>query len=143
MRKPANPVACAACSKMFVPDRNKPGPRYCSKKCIWKATKGPEFNARIAKASAAKRGDIQRGRGEGKAYRKRDGRHEHRIVAEQKLGRKLLRSEVVHHKDGDKLNNAPDNLIVMRQGKHMQEHGLGIPGMKLLWEPWKYRKDRS
>jgi HNH endonuclease len=39
-------------------------------------------------------------------------RHLHRIVAEQALGRALRPGEIVHHKDGDKLNNDPSNLEV-------------------------------
>lgn len=35
---------------------------------------------------------------------------EHRYVMEQMLGRKLLRTENIHHKDGNKQNNHPDNL---------------------------------
>jgi HNH endonuclease len=31
----------------------------------------------------------------------------------QKLGRTIDRREVVHHRDGDKLNNAPENLMVI------------------------------
>ena len=36
----------------------------------------------------------------------------HRIIAEQSIGRKLKRGEVVHHLDEDKTNNSPDNLVV-------------------------------
>lgn len=36
----------------------------------------------------------------------------HRQVAELKIGRKLRRGEVVHHKDGNPTNNNPDNLEV-------------------------------
>lgn len=57
------------------------------------------------------------GKGEGKAYKKVHQRHEHRIVAEQMLGRKLLKGEVVHHIDGNKLNNNPDNLMVFKSQK--------------------------
>lgn len=40
------------------------------------------------------------------------GVYEHIVIAEQKLGRPLKDLEVVHHIDGDKDNNAPDNLAV-------------------------------
>ena len=37
----------------------------------------------------------------------------HRRVMEEKLGRKLKSSEIVHHIDGNKLNNDPDNLMLV------------------------------
>lgn len=42
---------------------------------------------------------------------------EHRLVLARKLGRALLPHETVHHKDGDRLNNHPDNLE-LRVGRH-------------------------
>jgi hypothetical protein len=131
---------CAECGKQFRPARNyNPPQKYCGRRCAWKATKGPAYNAEISRASSSKRGDVQRGRGEGKVYRKRDGRHEHRIVAEQKIGRPLRKGEVVHHVDGDKLNNDPNNLQVMSQRQHMREHGIGVPGVRPDWQPWTAR----
>jgi len=49
---------------------------------------------------------------------------EHRLVAEQKLGRSLLPREVVHHIDCNKQNNHPDNLeILPNNTAHMRKHG--------------------
>lgn len=50
---------------------------------------------------------------------------EHRYVMEQHLGRKLDRSEHVHHKDGDGLNNAIENLQVMSARDHQHHHLMG------------------
>ena len=49
-------------------------------------------------------------------------RETHRYVMEQKLGRKLLRTEIVHHIDGNKLNNNPDNLELMTLVEHTRMH---------------------
>jgi uncharacterized C2H2 Zn-finger protein len=132
-----NPRPCECCGTIFKPSRKRGDARFCSKSCIWKVTRGPEFNRRIGREYADKIGDAQRHRGDGKGYVKRRGRHEHRIVAEESLGRALLSTEVVHHIDGNKQNNDPTNLAVMTQGEHMREHGLGIPGAPLAHEPWK------
>ncbi len=49
--------------------------------------------------------------------------YEHILVAEKKLGRLLDTStETVHHKDGDKLNNHPDNLEVKTRVEHGNHH---------------------
>lgn len=47
---------------------------------------------------------------------------EHRLVMEKKLGRYLEPHEVVHHKDGDKLNNDPENLELTTLAEHTGEH---------------------
>ena len=62
-------------------------------------------------------------------YEKTLGRHTHRIMAEQKIGRPLHPGEVVHHIDGDKHNNAPDNLMVFEsQAEHARWHKLNERG---------------
>lgn len=50
--------------------------------------------------------------------------YEHIVVMEEKLGRPLNASEVVHHKDENKLNNVPDNLELMNNhSDHAKLHG--------------------
>jgi hypothetical protein len=49
---------------------------------------------------------------------------EHILVAEQKIGRQLRPGEEVHHVDGDKQNNAADNLLVLLQEEHVRLHVL-------------------
>lgn len=44
-------------------------------------------------------------------------RKEHFIVAEEMLGRPLVKGEVVHHIDGDKLNNRRNNLCILPNEK--------------------------
>lgn len=59
---------------------------------------------------------------------------EHRLVMEQKLGRPLAQGEVVHHIDGDKANNHPDNLeLFADNGQHLRRE----------WEKPEWRAHQS
>jgi len=51
---------------------------------------------------------------------------EHRLVLERILNRYLTESEVVHHKNGDKTDNDPNNLILFaNNGEHLGVELLG------------------
>ncbi len=48
----------------------------------------------------------------------------HAVIMEERLGRRLLPKEVVHHVDGDKTNNNIDNLALMTQSGHGRLHRM-------------------
>lgn len=49
--------------------------------------------------------------------------YEHRLVMSEKLGRPLKDKEIVHHVNGDTLDNRIENLeLVESNGKHISEH---------------------
>lgn len=58
---------------------------------------------------------------------------EHRLVMEEHIGRLLHRTEVVHHKDGDKQNNHIDNLqLYASNADHLRDE---LAGRCPNWSP--------
>lgn len=47
----------------------------------------------------------------------------HRLIMEEKLGRKLLRTEIIHHKNGNPSDNRLENLeVLVSQSSHAKHH---------------------
>lgn len=120
---------CATCGKVFykIPTDRRCKTTYCSRACYMPAlaARNREQNSRGQTPEAKEKlrnahliePDLR------KTYTKIHGRHTHRIVAEQMLGRPLKEGEVVHHIDGNKQNNSPENLMVFAsQSDHAKWH---------------------
>ena len=116
------------------------GERYgVSQKSVWRFMKNNGIKARVAykRDQRGEKNDYWRGgcvRSEGYIFRvalghpkaKKCGNYvrEHVLVAETALGRLLRDDEVVHHIDGDKSNNSPENLAVMTRAEHSHYHAM-------------------
>lgn len=64
--------------------------------------------------------------------------YEYILIAEEMLGRYLVKGEIVHHKNGDVTDNRPENLEVMRQSEHMKRHMKDLHN-----EKWKANNHRT
>jgi hypothetical protein len=111
---------CEMCGKAFVAQscRVKVGlARFCSRAChaqsrIGQTRATPQNGRTISSAGyVVVLTDVNQ------------RRYEHRLVMERILGRPLARNEVVHHIDGNKQNNLPENLRVLTPSEHTLLHG--------------------
>lgn len=118
---------CEGCGKDFTnSDPTYPEQKFCTQACSLKRFHNKEHYTKFGKAGGAARA-AQRDPAKPSTYLKVPGTdiHVHRAVAEEQLGRKLVRGEVVHHDDENRHNNHPSNLIVFpSQAVHARHHKL-------------------
>lgn len=99
------------------------GVRYCADKL--ERTPG-SVAARVAKLGVSRQGEntlrAQFSQGYIVIQSNFNRQFLHTLLAEMKLGRKLQEDEIVHHVDGNILNNHLDNLKVLTRGEHQKEH---------------------
>lgn len=108
---------CASCSSRFRTTtqqrRNPKWGKFCSMKCATRFEKSMRFKKNGYWCIKAE--------DHPKVY-ERGYYYEHIIVLEKKIGRYLKNKECVHHIDGNKLDNDPDNLELHTRSSHGNYH---------------------
>ena len=88
--------------------------KYCSVPCRGLATRGEGSVRWKGGTTISKDGYLMVYEG----AEKKHYRPAHRLIMAAHLGRELTAAEIVHHQDGDKLNNRLENLVILPNPTH-------------------------
>lgn len=106
----------------FPSDTRREKNKFCSNKCALAVCRTRKHQIQAAKMAA--KVIIEKYRGTGtKTYVNENGKHQHRVVMERHIGRRLKKGEIVHHIDRNKKNNEIKNLLLLKsQSEHFKLH---------------------
>lgn len=119
-------IRCEICGRELIAaaKQAKSGERrFCSRRCAGKSSTPPGSQTG-EKSSSWKGGRFQSSIGYEMVLLEGQGKYTtaQKAIMEKTLGRKLRPGEVVHHRDGDKMNNDVSNLEVMSRAAHARIH---------------------
>lgn len=146
-------MICNQCKSEFIPKYKYNPNKFCSRRCMYESRrdvqrqialtnnpmKRPEVVEKWKQSMTFKKGEdhpmwkggvyIQNGYRylyvPGHPHAHKNMYQEHRLIMEQKIGRYLNSSEIIHHINGNKLDNRIDNLVITNRSEHASGHARG------------------
>lgn len=122
-RKPKTELTCLCCHGGFFAKNPywEKIRKFCSTKCMG------TFYSKSGFVRGPRNGHWKGGISNFNGYRiishgKDTNKLQHRKVMEKYLGRNLLATEIVHHKNGIKNDNRIENLEIMTRQEHIKHH---------------------